>query len=154
MYEGKTQISYCCIVSCSLVAVYRRPKFLETLISITALCSFQVRCSLINTTKNLIEVIQFISLSLINNDESFNGIVVFLRALWKSLYLVLSLYTDNLFPLKLCKDLVQFQVGNIKRLCCVVQWKEKVCFICKYYVLKYFRFITYIIYIYYEKKRS
>ena len=69
------------------------------------ICSFQVRCSSINTPKYLIEVICFISLSFINNDGSFKGILSFSRALWKNVYLVLSLFKDNLFALNHLKTL-------------------------------------------------
>ena len=50
--------------------------------------SFKVRCSSINTPKNFIEVIHFISLSLINNDGSFNGILSLLQPLRNSVYLI------------------------------------------------------------------
>ena len=78
---------------------------LETLFSITAICSFQVRCSSINTLKYLIEVIRFISLSFINNDGSFKEILSFSRALWKNVHLVLSLFRDNVFALNHLKTL-------------------------------------------------
>ena len=57
-------------LSSIILALYRRPKFFETLFSITVICSFQVRCSSVDTPKYLIEVIRFISISLINNDGS------------------------------------------------------------------------------------
>ena len=63
-----------------------------------------MRCSSVNTPKYLIEVIRFISLSFINNDESFKGILSFSQALWKNAYLVLSLFMDKLF--KLSEDLI------------------------------------------------
>ena len=50
--------------------------------------------------KCLIEVIHFISLSFISNGGSFDGILSFSWALWRSAYLVLSLFRDNLFVLK------------------------------------------------------
>ena len=92
------------VLSSTLPVLYRRPKFFEILFSITVICSFQVRCSSINTPKYLIEVIRFISLSFINNDGSFKGILSFSRALWKNVYLVLSLFRDNLFALNHLKS--------------------------------------------------
>ena len=92
------------VLSSTLPVLYRRPKFFEILFSITVICSFQVRCSSINTPKYLIEVIRFISLSFINNDGSFKGILSFSRALWKNVYLVLSLFRDNLFALNHLKN--------------------------------------------------
>ena len=62
-------------------------------------------CSSVNTPKYLTEVIRFISLSFINNDGSFKGILSFSRALWKNVYLVLSLFRDNLFALSHLKTL-------------------------------------------------
>ena len=64
-----------------------------------------MRCSSINTLKYLTEVIRFISLSFKNNDGSFKGILPFSRALWKNVYLVLSLFKDNLFALNHLKTL-------------------------------------------------
>ena len=58
-----------------------------------------MRGSSINTPKYLVEVIRFISLSFRNNDGSFKGISSFSQALWKNVYLVLSLFRDNLFAL-------------------------------------------------------
>ena len=93
------------VISSTLLALYSKRKFFETLFSITEICSFQVRCSSVNTTKNLIEVIRFNSLSLINSDGSLKEIFSFSRTLWKSVYLVLPLFTDNFFVLNHLKTL-------------------------------------------------
>ena len=61
----------------------------------------------INTPKYLIEVIRFISLSFINNDGSFKGILSFSRALWKSV----SLSRDNLFALNHLKILCSSKIA-------------------------------------------
>ena len=65
------------VLSSILLALCRRPKFFETLFSVTAICSFQMRCSSINTPKYLIEVIRFISLSFTNNDGSLKEYYLF-----------------------------------------------------------------------------
>ena len=64
-----------------------------------------MKCSSINTHKYLIQVIRFISLSFINNDVSFTGILSFSLALWKNVYLVLSLFRNSLFALNHLKTL-------------------------------------------------
>ena len=111
------------VLSSTLLALYRRPKFFETLFSITVTCSFQVRCSSINIPKYLTEVICFISPSLINNDGSFKGILSFSRALWKSVYLISSLFRDNLFTLNHLKTLFSSKLAVWKS--CFVLLCEK-----------------------------
>ena len=69
-----------------------------------------MRYSSINILKYLTEVIRFICLPLINNDQSFNGILSFSRALWKRVYLVLSLFRDNLFVLNQLKTLFSYKL--------------------------------------------
>ena len=95
--------------------------FLKRFSSITVICSFQVRCSSINTLKYLIEVIRFISLSFLNNNGSFEGILSFARALWKNVYLVLSLFRDNLFGLNHLKALFisKLAIGKVLLCFCV-----------------------------------
>ena len=76
MYEGKIQIFSCHSIQYPPGSVQKAQLF-ETLFLITVIWSFQVRFSSINTPNSLIEVIRFISLSLINNDGSFNEIFSF-----------------------------------------------------------------------------
>ena len=65
----------------------------------------------INTPKYLIEVIHFISVSFINSDRSFKGILSFSRTLWKNVCLVLSLFRDSLFALKHLKTLLSSKLA-------------------------------------------
>ena len=73
-----------------------------------------MRCSSISTPKNLIGVIRFISLLFINNNESSKGILSFSRVLWKNVYLVLSLFRDNLFALNHLKTLFSSKLAVSK----------------------------------------
>ena len=95
MYKGIYRFSNT-IPSSTLLALYRRPKFFKALFLITVKCSFQVRCSSVNNSKYLIEVVCFISLSFINNDGSFNGMLSFPQTLWKSVYHFKTLFISNL----------------------------------------------------------
>ena len=104
----------------TLLALYSGPKFFETLFSIT--CSFQVRCSSINTPEYLIEIIHFISSSLINNHWNFNGILSFSRALWNSVYIILSLFRDKLLALNHLKNLIISKLAV---------WKGSFMFLCE-----------------------
>ena len=70
----------------TLLALYRKPKSFETLFPITAILFFQVRCSSVNNPKYLIEVIRFISLSFLNNDGSFKGILSFHELYGRMMY--------------------------------------------------------------------
>ena len=106
-------------VLCStLLSLYRRLNFFETLFWITVVFSFQVGCSSMNTPKYLAAVFRFISIyhisiyfHFINNDGSFKGILSFLRTLWKSVYLVLSLFRDKLFPLNHLRTLLSSKLA-------------------------------------------
>ena len=110
------------VLSSTLLALYSRPKFFETLFLIRVIRSFQVRCSSVNTPKYLTEVIRFVSLSLINNDGFFNGILSFSRTVWNSVYLVLTLFRDNLFTLHHLKTLYSSNLAI---------WKSSFMFLCE-----------------------
>ena len=79
------------VIRSALLVLYRKINFFETLFSITVKCSFKVRSSSINTSKYLIKVIRFISLSLVNNDRSLNGIPSFSQ-LYVRVYTCFCLY--------------------------------------------------------------
>ena len=79
------------VIRSALLVLYRKINFFENLFSITVKCSFKVRSSSINTSKYLIKVIRFISLSLVNNDRSLNGIPPFSQ-LYVRVYTCFCLY--------------------------------------------------------------
>ena len=129
------------VIRSALLVLYRKINFFENLFSITVKCSFKVRSSSINTSKYLIKVIRFISLSLVNNDRSLNGIPSFSRALCQSVYLFLSLYRDSLFKLNHLKTLLNSRLAVLKTFF-ITLCEKKVCMILKHYELKCFRYIT------------